>query len=118
NYHALIVRSGTQVDEALLDAGKNLIVVGRAGVGVDNIDVPAATQRGITVVNAPTTNIVAAAEHAVAILWSLARKIPQADASVRRGEWKREHFTGTELVGKKLGLVGLGRVGSEVARRA
>lgn len=118
NYQALIVRSGTQVDDALLDAGRNLIVVGRAGVGVDNIDVLAATKHGITVVNAPTTNIVAAAEHAVAILWALARKIPQADASVRLGEWKREQFTGTELVGKRLGLVGLGRVGSEVARRA
>ncbi len=118
DYHGLIVRSGTQVDDALLEAGKNLIVVGRAGVGVDNIDVAAATKRGITVVNAPTTNIVAAAEHAVAILWALARNIPQADASVRRGEWKRELFSGVELVGKRLGLVGLGRVGSEVARRA
>lgn len=118
NYHALIVRSATQVNEALLEAGKNLIVVGRAGVGVDNIDVDAATRRGITVVNAPTTNIVAAAEHAVAILWALARNIPQADASVRRGEWKREQFSGVELVGKRLGLVGLGRVGGEVARRA
>ncbi len=117
-YHALIVRSATQVNDALLDAGKNLVVVGRAGVGVDNIDVAAATQRGITVVNAPTTNIVAAAEHTVAILWALARNIPQADASVRRGEWKREQFSGVELVGKRLGLVGLGRVGGEVARRA
>ncbi len=118
NYQALIVRSGTQVNDALLEAGKNLVVVGRAGVGVDNIDVDAATSRGITVVNAPTTNIVSAAELAVALMWSLARKIAQADASVRRGEWKREQFTGTELVGKRLGLVGLGRVGSEVARRA
>ncbi|MBI4674421.1 MAG: phosphoglycerate dehydrogenase [Chloroflexi bacterium] len=118
DYHALIVRSATQVNEQLLDAGKNLIVVGRAGVGVDNIDVEAATKRGITVVNAPTTNIVAAAEHALAILWALARKIPQADASVRRGEWKREQFIGAELVGKRLGLVGFGRVGGEVARRA
>ncbi len=118
DYHALIVRSATPVNHALLDAGKNLIVVGRAGVGVDNIDVDAATQRGITVVNAPTTNIVAAAEHAVAILWALARKIPQADASMRRGEWKREQFVGAELVGKRLGLIGFGRVGGEVARRA
>jgi D-3-phosphoglycerate dehydrogenase len=118
DYHALIVRSATQVNEALLDAGKNLIVVGRAGVGVDNIDVEAATRRGIAVVNAPTTNIVAAAEHAVALLWALARKIPQADASMRRGEWTREKFVGTELVGKRLGLIGLGRVGGEVARRA
>lgn len=117
-YHALIVRSGTQVNEALLAAGKNLVVVGRAGVGVDNIDVDAATRHGITVVNAPTTNIVAAAEHAMALLWALARKIPQADASMRRGEWTREKFVGAELVGKTLGLIGLGRVGGEVARRA
>lgn len=118
DYHALIVRSGTQVDEALLEAGANLIVVGRAGVGVDNIDVAAATRRGITVVNAPTTNIVAAAEHAVALMLALARKIPQADQSLRQGKWQREQFVGTELVGKRLGLVGLGRVGSEAARRA
>ncbi len=117
-YHALIVRSGTQVNQTLLDAGKNLIVVGRAGVGVDNIDVDAATHQGVTVVNAPTTNIVAAAEHAVAMLWALARKIPQADASMRRGEWQREQFVGVELAGKRLGLLGLGRVGGEVSRRA
>lgn len=117
-YQALIVRSGTQVNAELLEAGKNLIVVGRAGVGVDNIDVQAATQRGITVVNAPTTNIVAAAEHAIALMLALARKIPQADQSLRQGKWQREQFVGTELVGKRLGLVGLGRVGSEVARRA
>ncbi len=117
-YHALIVRSGTQVNQTLLDAGKNLVVIGRAGVGVDNIDVDAATHQGIVVVNAPTTNIVAAAEHTIAMLWALARKIPQADASMRRGEWKREQFVGVELVGKRLGLLGLGRVGGEVARRA
>lgn len=117
-YDALIVRSATQVNEALLDAGKNLSVVGRAGVGVDNIDIHAATRRGITVVNAPTTNIVAAAEHALALLWALARKIPQADASMRRGEWARENFVGAELVDKQLGLIGLGRVGGQVAQRA
>jgi D-3-phosphoglycerate dehydrogenase len=117
-FHALIVRSGTQVTESILAAGKNLVVVGRAGVGVDNIDVDAATRRGITVVNAPTTNTVAAAEHTITLMLALARKIPQADHSVRVGEWKRERFVGSELVGKRLGLVGLGRVGSEVARRA
>ncbi|MBI4790563.1 MAG: phosphoglycerate dehydrogenase [Chloroflexi bacterium] len=118
SYHALIVRSGVKVTEALLQAGQNLVVVGRAGVGVDNIDVPAATRRGITVVNAPTTNIVAAAEHTVALMYALARKIPQADSSLRARQWQREKFVGVELVGKQLGLVGLGRVGSEVARRA
>lgn len=118
DYHALIVRSGVQVDEALFAAGTNLVVVGRAGVGVDNIDVDAATRHGITVVNAPTTNIVAAAEHTIALLFALARKIPQADCSLRAHEWERSRFVGVELVGKQLGLVGLGRVGSQVASRA
>lgn len=117
-YHALIVRSGTQVTDALFAAGRNLIVVGRAGVGVDNIDVEAATRRGVIVVNAPTTNIVAVAEHTIALVCALARKIPQADQSVRTHQWQRDKFTGVELVGKRLGLVGLGRVGTEVARRA
>src|SRR5512135_2131404 len=118
DYDALIVRSGIKVNAALLEAGRRLAVVGRAGVGVDNIDVEAATRCGIAVVNAPTTNIVAAAEQAIALMFALARKIPQADRSVRSREWKREQFVGIELVGKRLGLVGLGRVGSEVARRA
>jgi D-3-phosphoglycerate dehydrogenase / 2-oxoglutarate reductase len=118
SYHALIVRSGIKVTGDLLAAGRNLVVVGRAGVGVDNIDVEAATRRGIAVVNAPTTNIIAAAEHTVALMFALARKIPQADSSLRAHEWQRERFVGTELVGKQLGLVGLGRVGGEVARRA
>ena len=118
DYQALIVRSGIKVNAALLQTGRHLIVVGRAGVGVDNIDVDAATRRGITVVNAPTTNTVAAAEHAVALMFALARKIPQADRSLRAREWQREHFVGTELVDKQLGLVGIGRVGSQVARRA
>jgi len=117
-YHALVVRSATKVNAALLEAGHNLIVVGRAGVGVDNIDVEAATRHGIVVVNAPTTNIVAAAEQTMALMFALARKIPQADCSVRAHQWQRERFVGVELVGKRLGLVGLGRVGSEVARRA
>jgi D-3-phosphoglycerate dehydrogenase / 2-oxoglutarate reductase len=117
-YQALIVRSGTQVNAALLEAGRNLTVIGRAGVGVDNIDVEAATRCGITIVNAPTTNIVAAAEHTIALMFALARKLPQADRSLRAREWRRDQFVGTELVGKRLGLIGLGRVGSEVARRA
>jgi D-3-phosphoglycerate dehydrogenase / 2-oxoglutarate reductase len=117
-YHALIVRSATKVTDDLLAAGRELVVVGRAGVGLDNIDVDAATRRGVLVANAPTTNIVAAAEHTIALMFAMARNISQADHAVRARQWQREMFTGVELVGKRLGLVGLGRVGSEVARRA
>jgi D-3-phosphoglycerate dehydrogenase len=102
----------------VLEAGRKLRVVGRAGVGVDNIDVPAATRKGILVVNAPRGNIVAAAEHTVALLFAVARWIAQADASVKRGEWTRSKFIGTEIRGKTLGVIGLGNVGSEVAKRA
>ncbi len=117
-FDALVVRSETRVTAHVLEAGRKLRVVGRAGVGVDNIDVPAATRKGILVVNAPRGNIVAAAEHTIALLTSLARWIPQADASVKRGEWTRTKFIGTEIRGKTLGVVGLGNVGSEVAKRA
>ena len=117
-YDALVVRSETQVTAAVLDAAPGLKVVGRAGVGVDNIDVAAATRRGILVVNAPRGNIVAAAEHTIALLFALARNIPQADAAVKRGEWQRSRYTGVEVRGKTLGIVGLGNIGSEVARRA
>src|SRR5579859_7766073 len=115
---ALVVRSETKVTAAVLEAGRRLKVVGRAGVGVDNIDVKAATAMGILVVNAPRGNTIAAAEHAVGLLIAVARCIPQADASLRRGEWARSKFLGVELRGKTLGLVGLGNVGSEVAKRA
>jgi D-3-phosphoglycerate dehydrogenase / 2-oxoglutarate reductase len=115
---ALVVRSETRVTGAVLEAGRALKVVGRAGVGVDNIDVATATRKGILVVNAPRGNIVAAAEHTVGLLFALARNIPQADASVRRGEWQRSRFTGVEVRGKTLGIVGLGNIGSEVAKRA
>ena len=115
---ALIVRSEAKVTGDVLRAGERLQVVGRAGVGVDNIDLDAATRQGVAVVNAPTGNSVAAAEHTIAILLSLARKIPQADASLKRGEWSRSGFMGVEVGGKTLGIIGLGRVGSEVARRA
>lgn len=118
DFDALVVRSETRVTAPVIEAGSKLRVVGRAGVGVDNIDVPAATRRGILVVNAPRGNIVAAAEHTVALLFALARWVPQADASVKRGEWTRQKFTGTEVRGKTLGVVGLGNVGSEVAKRA
>jgi D-3-phosphoglycerate dehydrogenase / 2-oxoglutarate reductase len=115
---ALLVRSETRVTSALLDAAPRLRVIGRAGAGVDTIDVEAATARGIVVVNAPGGNAIAAAEHALALMFALARRVSAADASLKRGEWKRSAYVGSELTSKTLGLVGLGRVGSEVARRA
>jgi D-3-phosphoglycerate dehydrogenase len=117
-YDALVVRSQVQVDRELIAAGRRLVVIGRAGVGVDNVDLDAATQAGITVVNAPTGNTIAAAEHTLALLFGLARRIAAADASVRRGEWKRSQFVGTELRGKVLGIVGLGKIGQAIAHRA
>ncbi len=118
DYDALLVRSETKVTAGIIAAAGRLQAIGRAGVGVDNIDIDAATQRGIAVVNAPTGNTIAAAEHAFALMMALARNIPQADASMRRGEWTRAKFTGVELRNKTLGIVGLGKVGSELARRA
>lgn len=117
-YAGLVVRSEARVSRAVIEAGTELVVVGRAGVGVDNIDVEAATERGVMVVNAPQGNTIAAAEHSVALLMAVARHIPQADASLRAGKWERKNFVGTELRGKTLGVVGLGKIGSEVARRA
>ncbi|MGH2583372.1 MAG: phosphoglycerate dehydrogenase [Dehalococcoidia bacterium] len=117
-YDALVVRSETKVTAEVIDAGTRLQVIGRAGVGVDNIDIPAATRRGIVVVNAPTGNTISAAEHTIGLMLALARHIPQADASMRAGEWQRSRFVGVELRGKILGVIGLGQVGSEVARRA
>ncbi len=117
-FDALVVRSETRVTAAVLAAGRALRVVGRAGVGVDNIDVASATGKGILVVNAPRGNIIAAAEHTIGLLFALARNIPQADAAVRRGEWQRSRYTGVEIRGKTLGIVGLGNIGSEVAKRA
>jgi D-3-phosphoglycerate dehydrogenase len=115
---ALLVRSETRVTKEMLDAAPRLRVIGRAGAGVDTIDVDAATARGILVVNAPGGNAVAAAEHTLALMFALARRVAAADASMKRGEWKRSAYTGSELTGKTLGLVGLGRVGAEVSRRA
>jgi D-3-phosphoglycerate dehydrogenase / 2-oxoglutarate reductase len=115
---ALVVRSETRVTAALLEAAPQLRVIGRAGAGVDTIDVPAATERGIVVVNAPGGNAVAAAEHTLALLFALVRRIAAADASMKHGQWDRGAYIGTELSAKTLGLIGLGRVGSEVARRA
>ena len=117
-YDGLVVRSQVQADAALIAAGTRLVVIGRAGVGVDNVDLEAATQAGITVVNAPTGNTIAAAEHTLALMYAVARRIAPADASVRRGEWKRAQFTGLELRGRTLGIVGLGKIGLAVALRA
>ena len=114
---AVIVRSATHIDAEALAAADRLKVVARAGVGLDNVDVPAATARGVLVVNAPTSNIVSAAEHALALLLAVARRVPQAAASLRAGEWKRSKFTGVEVVDKTMGVVGLGSIGVLVAQR-
>ncbi|OGO24537.1 MAG: phosphoglycerate dehydrogenase [Chloroflexi bacterium RBG_16_50_9] len=118
NYEALMVRSQTKVTADIIEAGKKLQVIARAGVGIDNVDVEAATRCGIMVVNAPTGNTVSAAEHTVALMLALARNIPQANAVLKTGAWKRNEFMGTELRSKTLGIIGLGNVGSEVAKRA
>jgi D-3-phosphoglycerate dehydrogenase len=118
DYSALLVRSETQVTSDILEAAHQLKIVGRAGVGVDNIDTNAATKRGIMVVNSPTGNITAAAEHSVAMLMSLARHIPAADASMKANKWEKSRFVGVELRNKKLGIIGLGKVGMLVAQRA
>ncbi|MBA3945183.1 MAG: phosphoglycerate dehydrogenase, partial [Herpetosiphonaceae bacterium] len=117
-YDALVVRSQTKVTADLLGAGSNLKVVGRAGTGVDNIDQRAATERGILVVNAPASNSIAVAELTLALILSIARQLPQAHMSLIGGKWERGKFMGTEVRGKTLGLLGLGRIGAEVARRA
>jgi len=114
---ALLVRSATQVDAEVLAAAPKLKVVARAGVGLDNVEVPAATDRGVLVVNAPTSNIVSAAEHAVGLLLSVLRRIPAANQSLQGGEWKRSSFTGVELNGKTVGVIGLGKIGQLFAQR-
>jgi len=114
----LVVRSETKITRSVIDAARHLRVVGRAGVGVDNVDVEAATQRGVVVMNTPGGNTISTAELTFSMLMALARKIPQANASMKAGEWNRKSFQGTELYNKALGILGLGRIGSEVARRA
>ncbi len=116
--HALIIRSSTQVTAEVLAAGTTLLVVGRAGVGLDNVDVTAATERGVMVVNAPTSNILSVAEQAMALLLAQARNIPQAHASLVAGRWERSKWEGVELHGKTLGIIGLGKIGALVAQRA
>jgi D-3-phosphoglycerate dehydrogenase len=117
DYHAVVVRSATTIDADVIAAADRLKVIARAGIGIDNIDVAAATERGIIVCNAPQSNTVSAAEHTVALLLSLARRIPAADRSLRGGRWERSAFQGVELHGRTLGVMGLGRVGTLVARR-
>jgi D-3-phosphoglycerate dehydrogenase len=118
NFHGLVIRSATKVTEAILEAGKNLKVVGRAGIGVDNVDVPAASARGVLVMNTPGGNTITTAEHAISLLLALARRIPQATASMKAGKWEKDKLMGVELYQKTLGILGMGRIGSEVARRA
>ena len=117
-YDALLVRSQVKVTADILAHATRLVVIGRAGVGVDNVDLEAATKAGIVVVNAPTGNTVSAAEQTIALMLALARKTAAADASMRRGEWKRSTYTGVELRGRTLGIIGLGKIGQAVADRA
>jgi D-3-phosphoglycerate dehydrogenase len=117
-YDGILIRSATKMTEELIELGTQLRVIGRAGVGVNNVDVPAATKRGIIVVNAPQSNVVTAAEHTFALLLSLARKIPQAHASLTEHKWERSRFNGVEVYEKTLGIVGFGRIGQLVAQRA
>src|SRR5690348_9324662 len=118
NYDGLAVRSATKVTKAVLEHARNLKVIGRAGIGVDNIDVPASTQRGIVVMNTPYGNSITTAEHAIAMMFSLARQIPAADRSTQGGKWEKSRFMGVELTGKVLGIIGCGNIGSIVADRA
>ena len=114
-YDALMIRSGTQVTQTVIEAGTKLKIIGRAGVGVDNVDVAAATKKGVVVVNSPEGNTIAAAEHAIALMMSLSRHVPQANESIKAGKWERKKFTGVEVYKKTLGVVGLGKIGSHVA---
>src|SRR5882724_2246236 len=117
-YDGLAVRSATKVTAEILSAASRLKVVGRAGIGVDNIDVPAATQRGVVVMNTPHGNSITTAEHAIAMMFALARQLPDANASTHAGKWEKSRFMGVELTGKTLGIVGCGNIGSIVAERA
>src|SRR5689334_17580428 len=117
-YDGLAIRSATKVTKALLEHAENLKVIGRAGIGVDNVDVPAATQRGIVVMNTPFGNSITTAEHAIAMMFALARQLPAADRSTQAGKWEKSRFMGTEVTGKTLGIIGCGNIGSIVADRA
>src|SRR6201985_2896299 len=118
NFDGLAIRSATKVTPKILQNAKSLKVIGRAGIGVDNVDIPAATGRGIIVMNTPFGNSITTAEHAITLMLSLARQIPEADASTRAGKWEKNKFLGVEIFGKTLGVVGCGNIGSIVADRA
>jgi len=118
NYDGLVIRSATKVTTDLLEAAHKLKVIGRAGIGLDNVDISAASQKGIVVMNAPDGNATTAAEHAIAMMMSLSRNIPQATASMKAGKWEKKSFMGRELTGKTLGIVGIGRIGGIAASRA
>ncbi|MDP4595082.1 MAG: phosphoglycerate dehydrogenase, partial [Beijerinckiaceae bacterium] len=111
NYDGLAIRSATKVTAKLLEAATNLKVIGRAGIGVDNVDIPAATGRGIIVMNTPFGNSITTAEHAIAMMFAVAREIPQADASTQAGKWEKNRFMGVEITGKTLGIIGCGNIG-------
>src|SRR5687767_14948720 len=118
DYDGLAIRSATKVTAKILEQAKNLKVIGRAGIGVDNVEIPAATARGVIVMNTPFGNSITTAEHAIAMMFALARQIPQADASTQGGKWEKNRFMGVELTGKTLGVIGCGNIGSIVADRA
>src|SRR5690606_29257807 len=117
-YDGLAIRSATKVTEKLINNATNLKVVGRAGIGVDNVDIPAASRRGIIVMNTPFGNSITTAEHAIAMLFAVARQIPEANASTHAGKWEKNRFMGVEITGKTLGVIGCGNIGSVVAMRA
>ena len=117
-YDGIVIRSATKLTKELIERGERLKVIGRAGVGVDNVDVDAATRRGIVVANAPESTVISAAEHTIGLLLALSRNIPQAHAALAQGRWERSSFGGIELAGKTLGVLGFGRIGQQVARRA
>ena len=118
NYDGLAIRSATKVTADIIAKATNLRVIGRAGIGVDNVDIPAASAKGIVVMNTPFGNSITTAEHAIAMMFACARQIPAADASTQAGKWEKSRFMGTELTGKTLGLIGCGNIGSVVAARA
>ena len=118
DYDGLAIRSSTKVTPKILAAATNLKVVGRAGIGVDNVDIPAATARGVVVMNTPFGNSITTAEHAIALMFALARQLPEADASTQAGKWEKNRFMGVEVTGMTLGLIGAGNIGSIVASRA
>src|SRR5215469_10902135 len=117
-YDGLAIRSASKVTEKIISAAKNLKVIGRAGIGVDNVDIPAASKRGIIVMNTPFGNSITTAEHAIALMFAVARQLPEADASTQAGKWEKSKFMGVEITGKTLGVIGAGNIGSIVCARA